>query len=73
MVYRTGLENRRGGNPTVGSNPTSSATCSRESVLLIRLWLDFPVVFWGYAGGAEHCPRRQVAWKRSLRADILWT
>ena len=27
MVECTGLENRRGGNSTVGSNPTSSATC----------------------------------------------
>ena len=26
MVECTGLENRRGGNSTVGSNPTSSAT-----------------------------------------------
>jgi hypothetical protein len=25
VVYRFGLENRRRGNPTVGSNPTSSA------------------------------------------------
>ena len=73
MVYRTGLENRRRGNSTVGSNPTSSATCPRESVLLIRLRPDFSVVFGGYAGGAEHCPRRREAWKRSLRARILRT
>ena len=50
-----------------------SATFPRESVLLIRLRPDFPVVFEGYAGGAEHWPRRQVAREQSLRADILRT
>ena len=52
---------------------TCSATCPRESVLPIRLWPDFSVVFEGYAGGAEHCPCCQEARKRSLRADILRT
>jgi hypothetical protein len=50
-----------------------SATFPRESVLPIRLRPDFFFVFEGYAGGAEHWPRRQVARKRSLRADILRT
>jgi hypothetical protein len=40
----------------VGSNPTPSATCPRESVLPIRLRPDFFVVFEGYAGEAEHWP-----------------
>ena len=53
--------------------PIPSATCRRESVLPIRLRPDFPVVFEGYAGGAEHWPLRQVACKRSLTADILPT
>jgi len=57
----------------VGSNPTSSATWPCESGLPIRLQPDFSVVFEGYAGRAEHWQRRQVAWKRSLRADILRT
>ena len=52
---------------------TSSATCTRESVLPIRLRPDFCVIFEGYAGGAEHWPRRQEPRKRSLRADILLT
>lgn len=73
VVECTGLENRRARKRTVGSNPTSSATCLRESVLPIRLRLEFSVVFEGYAGGAEHWPLRQVAWKRSLRASILRT
>jgi len=34
--------------------PILSATCPCESVLPIRLRPDFPVVFEGYAGGAEH-------------------
>jgi hypothetical protein len=50
-----------------------SATCPRESVLPIRLRADFSVVFEGYAGGAEHRPRRKVARKRSPKADILWS
>ena len=50
-----------------------SATCPSESVLPIRLRPDFPVVFEGYVGGAEHWPLRQVARKRSLEADILRT
>jgi hypothetical protein len=56
-----------------GCSPRSSATCPRESVLRIRLRRDFSVVFEGYAGGAEHWPRRQVARERSLRSDILRT
>ena len=56
-----------------GSNPFVSATCPRESVLLIRLRPDFSVVFEGYAGGAEHWPLREEARKRFLRADILLT
>ena len=52
---------------------TLSATCPRESVLPIRLRPDFSVVFEGYAGGAEHWPRRQEVRMRSLRADILRT
>lgn len=68
MVDCTGLENRRGRKSTVGSNPTSSATCPRESVLPIRLRPVFSVVFEGYAGGAEHWPLRREARKRSLRA-----
>ena len=50
-----------------------SATRPRESVLPILLWPDFSVVFGGYAGKAEHWPRRQVARKRSLWADLLRT
>ena len=50
-----------------------SATCPRESVLLIRLRPDFSVVFEGYAGGAEHRPLREMSRRRSLRADILRT
>ena len=73
MVYRTGLENRRGRKSTVGSNPTSSATCPSESFLPIRLRPDFFVVFEGYAWRAEHWPPRQEARKRSLGADILRT
>ena len=46
--------------------PFVSATCPRESVLPIRLRLDFSVIFKGYAGGAEHRPRRQKGQKRSL-------
>ncbi len=48
-----------------------SATCPRESVLPIRLRPEFPVVFEGYAGWAEHWPVYQQAQKRSLWADIL--
>ena len=73
MVYRTGLENRRRGNSTVGSNPTSSATCPHESVLPIRLLPDFSVVFEGCAGGAEHWPWYRETRKPSLTADILRT
>jgi hypothetical protein len=53
--------------------PIPSATCPRESVLPIRPRPDFFVVFEGYAGGAEHRCRRQVARKPSLRANILRT
>ena len=56
MVDRGGLENRCGFAPTVGSNPTLSATCPGESVLPIRLRPDFCVVFGGYAGGAVNRP-----------------
>ena len=56
-----------------GSNPFVSATCPRESVLPIPLRPDFLVVFEGYAGGAEHWPPGQKAWKRSLGASILLT
>ena len=73
MVDRAGLENRSGCKPTVGSNPTLSATCPRESVLPIRLRPDFSVVFEGYAGEAEHRRQRQEARRRSLRVDILRT
>jgi hypothetical protein len=34
VVYRTGLENRRRGNPAVGSNPTSSANFHISSFVL---------------------------------------
>lgn len=73
MVEGTGLENRQAGNRLVGSNPTSSATCPRESVLPIWLRPDFLVVFEGYARWAEHWPPVQEARKRSLRGDILRT
>ena len=73
MVEGTPLLRVHTGNGIEGSNPFVSATCSREIVLPIRLRPDFLVVFEGYAGGAEHCPRRQVAWKRSLRVEILRT
>ena len=58
---------------TEGSNPSPSATYPRERVLPVRLQLDLLVVFEGYAGGAEHWSKCQVARKRSLRADILRT
>ena len=73
MVEGTPLLRVHTGNGIEGSNPFVSATCPRESVLPIRLRPDFLVVFEGYAGGAEHRPRGQVARKRSLREDILWT
>ena len=73
MVESTALEMRRTGNRIVGSNPTLSATCPRESVLPIRLRPDFFVVFEGYAGAAEHWRPRQETPKRSLRAEILRT
>ena len=46
--------------------PIPSATCPRESVLPIRLRPDFSVVFEGYAGGAEHWPRRRHAGSQRL-------
>ena len=73
MVEGTPLLRVQTGNRLEGSNPFVSATCPRESVLLIRLRPDFSVVFEGYAGGPEHWPLRQEARKWSLRADILWT
>lgn len=73
MVEGTPLLRVQAGNRLEGSNPFRSATCPSESVLPIRLRPDFLVVFEGYAGRAEHWPLRWVAWKRSLRADILQT
>jgi hypothetical protein len=73
VVDRAGLENRSGCKPTVGSNPTLSATCPRESVLPIRLRPDFSVVFGGYVGRAVNRPTPRKAHTRSLRADILRT
>lgn len=73
MVEGTPLLRVQAGNRLEGSNPFVSATCPRESVLPIRLWPDFLVVFEGYAGGAEHWPRLQEARERSLRSDILRT
>ena len=73
MVEGTPLLRVHTGNGIEGSNPFVSATCPRESVLLIRPRPDFLVVFEGYAGGAEHWPPREVARKQSLSADILWT
>ena len=61
------------GQPTVGSNPTLSATCPRESVLPIRLRPDFFVIFKGYAGGAVNRATPRRTRMRSLRADILRT
>jgi len=52
---------------------TASATCPRESVLPIRLRPDFIVVFEGYAGWAVNRPRREVARKHALGAEILRT
>src|SRR5690554_2952833 len=69
-VERGGLENRCTGNRTVGSNPTLSAICPRESVLPIRLRPDFLVVLEGYAGGALHLARR-VAAKIGLSGPIF--
>ena len=51
MVEGTPLLRVQTGNRLEGSNPFVSATCPRESVLPIRLRLDFSVVFEGYAGG----------------------
>jgi hypothetical protein len=73
VVDRGGLENRCGFAPTVGSNPTLSATCPRESVLPIRLRPDFSVVFGGYTGGAQHWLWPEGDRKRPLSADILLT
>ena len=68
LANEGGIHKRR-----LDSRPTPSAICPRESVLPIRLWLDFSVVFGGYAGGAEHWPLRREARKRFLIAEILWT
>ena len=46
-----------------------SATCTRESVIPIRLRSDFSVFFESYAGGAEHWLGHQVGRKRSLQGD----
>lgn len=37
-------------------NPTCTATCPCETVLLIRRRWEFVVVFEGYVGRAEHWP-----------------
>ncbi len=55
----------------MGSNPTPSATSLSVKILQITLRPEFPVVFEGYAGWAEHWPVHQQAQKRSLWADIL--
>ena len=68
LANESGIHKRR-----LDVRPIPSATCPRESVLLIRLRPDFSVVFEGYAGGAEHWQWLQVAQKRSLRPDILRT
>lgn len=73
MVEGTPLLRVQMGNCLEGSNPFLSATSPRESVLPIRLRPDFFVVVEGYAGGAEHWPPSQKAWKRSLGASILLT
>ncbi len=56
-----------------GTAATASATCPRETLLPIRLWPDFSVVFGGYAGWAVNRHIPQSARTRSLRADILRT
>ena len=71
MVDRGGLENRCGFAPTVGSNPTLSATYSREIVLPIWRRPDFFIVFEGYAGEAVNWPCCPEGQKRSLNADIV--
>ena len=48
-------------------------SASAKAVTAADWRADFPVVFEGYAGGAEHWPLRREAWKWSLRADILRT
>ena len=58
---------------TFAPSPVRSATCPLESVLLYRLWPDFPVLFKGYAGVAVHRPWCQVVWKWSLCGGILRT
>ncbi len=73
MVEGAPLLREYTGDGIEGSNPFLSATYPRESVLLIRLRPDFCVVFEGYAGRAEHWPRRQNAREGSLSADILRT
>ena len=50
---------------------TASANCPRESVLPIRLWPDFSVVFGGCAAEAVNRPPHLRAQKRSLCVDIL--
>ena len=73
MVEGTGLENRQAGDRLVGSNPTPSATCPRESVLPIWLRPYFSVVFEGYTGQAANRHQCWEAQKHSLKADILRT
>ena len=73
MVEGTGLENRQAGDRLVGSNPTPSATCPRESVLPIWLRPYFSVVFEVYTGQAANRHQCWEAQKHSLKADILRT
>src|SRR5690606_13739921 len=61
------------GNGIVGWNRSVSPACPRHSGLPVRLRPAFLVVFEGYAGGADHRCRRQVARKPSLRPNILRT
>lgn len=44
MVYRFGLENRRGRKPTVGSNPTSSAISSHILSGISLKYKDFMIL-----------------------------
>ena len=68
LANESGIHKRR-----LDFRPIPSATCPRESVLPIRLRQDFPVVFGGYADGAEHWHYRQEARMPSLWPFILRT
>ena len=50
MVECTGLENRRGGNSTVGSNPTSSATLHSPTRDVAPVWAFFLFGSKGFSG-----------------------